>query len=165
VAWGPIPITTSEDLKIRAQLSIPMSRIKVGVLRDGRRLDRDVTLRAAAAHGAPELHPSSCALREAEGTAEGAGREAPEELEVAALPADRATRLPGGTGVAIAVVPSDSAAAEAGLHIGDVILQVGKAPVRTVRDVAVAVRARKGEVIPILVRRSGYDFWAALRRR
>lgn len=161
VAWGPIPITTSEDLKIRAQLSIPASRIRVGILRDGKRLDREVTLRAAAAHGPPELHPSSCAIR----AADSGGRQPPEELEVAALPADRAGRLPGGAGVAIAGVPSASAAAEAGLHVGDVILRVGKVPVRSVRDVAVAVKARTGEVIPVLVRRGGYDFWAALRRR
>jgi serine protease Do len=163
VAWGPIPITTSEDLKIRAQLSIPASRVRVGILRDGRRLDREVTLRAAATRGLPEPHPSSCTLGAAQ--AEGGGRQRPEDLEVAAVPAERAARLPGGAGVAIAGVPADSAAAEAGLHVGDVILRVGKIPVRSVRDVAAAVKALTGEVIPVLVRRAGYDFWAALRRR
>jgi len=160
VSWDQIPIATSEDLKIHAQLSVPGARVRVGLLRDGKRIEREVTLRAAAVRGAPALHPSSCTLAAASGA-----RERPEDLELTNVPADRAARLPGGAGVAIASVPSASAAAEAGLRIGDIVLRIGKSPVRSARDVAAAVRAQKGDVIPILVRRGGYDFWAALRRR
>ena len=160
VRWDETPVATSEDLKIYAQLSIPGSRVRVGLLRDGKRLDREVIVRAAAPRGIPVVHPSACSLLLADG-----GRGRPEDLEVADLPADRATRLPGGAGVAVSGVAAASAAAEAGLRVGDVILRVGKTPVKSVREVAAAVRARTGEVIPILLRRSGYDFWAALRRR
>ncbi|HEY8925427.1 MAG TPA: trypsin-like peptidase domain-containing protein [Polyangia bacterium] len=160
VSWGQIPIATSEDLKIHAQLTVPGARVRVGLLRDGRRVEREVTLRAAAARAAPALHPSSCTLATAHGA-----RERPEDLELTNVPAERAARLPGGAGVAVASVPSASAAAEAGLHVGDIILRIGKSSVRSATDVAAAVRAQKGEVIPLLVRRSGYDFWVALRRR
>ena len=159
VAWDQIPVATGEDLKIRAQLSIPGSRVRVGFLRDGKRLDREVNLRAAPVHGPVALHPSSCSLVAAEGTARA------EDIMVAELPRDRAAHLPGGAGVAISSVPGDSAASEAGLRVGDILLRIGKTSVHTARDVAVAIGNRSGAVIPILVRRSGYDFWAALRRR
>ena len=83
---------------------------------------------------------------------------------MADLPPERATRLPGG-GVAISAVDGDSAVAEAGLRVGDILLRIGKTPIHRARDVVGAIRAQPGEVIPVLVRRSGYDFWAALRRR
>jgi len=153
VSWDKIPIATSEDLKIHAQLSVPGAHVRVGVLRDGRHLEREVTLRA------PPVHPSSCTL---------AGDGAParlEEIAVAELPPERASHLPGGGGVAISSVDGDSAVAEAGLRAGDILLRIGKIPVRHARDVVGAIRAQSGEVIPVLVRRSGYDFWAALRRR
>jgi len=37
--------------------------------------------------------------------------------------------------------------------------------VHTGRETATAIANHKGIMIPLLVRRSGYDFWAALRRR
>ena len=158
VGWDRIPIATSEDLKIHAQLTVPGTRVRVGLLRDGRRLDREVTLRAALSQHAPAIHPSSCALA-------GDGSVARlEEIAVADLPPERATRLPGG-GVAISAVDGDSAVAEAGLRVGDILLRIGKTPIHHSRDVVAAIRAQPGEVIPVLVRRSGYDFWAALRRR
>jgi serine protease Do len=158
VSWDKIPIATSEDLKIHAQLTVPGTRVRVGLLRDGRHIEREVTLRAAPSPHAPAIHPSSCAL---------AGEGGParlEEIAVADLPPERAARLPGG-GVAISAVDSDSAVAEAGLRVGDILLRIGKIPIHHATDVVKAIRAQSGEVIPVLVRRSGYDFWAALRRR
>jgi len=158
VGWGKVPIATSEDLKIDAQLTVPGTRVRVGVLRDGRRLEREVTLRPALSQHAPAVHPSSCAL-----AGDGALSRL-EEIAVADLPPERASRMPGG-GVAISAVDGDSAVAEAGLRAGDILLRIGKTPIHRARDVVGAIRAQPGEVIPVLVRRSGYDFWAALRRR
>ncbi|MBC8131647.1 MAG: trypsin-like peptidase domain-containing protein [Deltaproteobacteria bacterium] len=157
LTWGAANIATSEDLKINAQLSIPGSQIRVGVFRDRKRIDRTITLRAAPGRATPAVHPSSCSLL---------GRETirSEELVVIELPAERAVQLPGGRGVAISEVPPQSASADAGLRIGDVVLRVGKAKVRSAADVAAAVKQHQGEVIPVLLRRSGYDFWAAVRR-
>jgi serine protease Do len=160
MAWGPVPIATSEDLKINAQLSIPGSRVRVGLVRDGRRLEREVTMRAAPTRVAPTVHPSSCNLVTAEGPA---GR--PEDIAVTELSPERAAHLPGAAGVMISDAPADSAAAEAGLRPGDLILRVGKRNVRSARELAATIKAQTGDVIPILVRRSGYDFWAGLRRR
>ena len=158
-SWGAGSISTSEDLKINAQLSVPGTRVKVGLLRDGKRLERVVNMRAAAVRAAGPPHPSSC--RSTSG--DDGGR--PEEIAVIELPKERATTLPGGRGVAISEAPAQSAAANAGLRVGDVLLRVGKASVRSAKEVEAAIKGTAGEMIPVLVRRSGYDFWAALRRR
>jgi serine protease Do len=159
LSWGTGTIATSEDLKINAQLSIPGAHVRIGIVRDGKRIDRTVTMRAASVRPSSAVHPSSCNLLP------GAGLARPEELAVIELPPERATQLPGGRGVAISEVPQPSAASDAGLRVGDVVLRVGKTPVRTARDVAAAIKAQTGDVIPVLVRRAGYDFWTALRRR
>lgn len=158
LSWGNVPISTSEDLKIDAQLSLPGSRVRVAIFRDGARLERTIALRGASVRGSAAVHPSSCSLT----AREGSGRA--EELVVIELPPERAAQIPGGRGVAISEVPSDSAAADAGLRVGDIVLRVGKNKVRMAADVAGAVKAHQGDVIPVLIRRSGYDFWAALRR-
>lgn len=159
LTWGSANIATSEDLKIDAQLSVPGTRVRVGIFRDGKRIERTLTMRAAPGRAPSATHPSSCSLL---------ARQAPpgraDELVVIELPPERAKQLPGGRGVAISEVPQQSAAADAGLRVGDVVLRVGKAPVRSAADVEAAVKQHSGEVIPVLLRRSGYDFWAALRR-
>ena len=160
VTWASSAIATSEDMKINAQLSVPGSRVRVGIIRNGKRIERAVTVRAAPTLSRPSVHPSSCSLIPGDGAL---GR--PEEIAVVDLPPDRSAQLPGGHGVAVSAAPAQSAAAEAGLHAGDVILRIGNDGIRTTRDVATALKAHGGDVIPILVRRAGYDFWAALRRR
>lgn len=160
VTWGSAPIVTGEDMKINAQLSVPGSRVRVGIIRDGKHIERTVTVRAAPVRSLPAVHPSSCSLVPRDGTV---GR--PEDVAVVDLPPERSAQLPGGRGVAISEAPAGSAAADAGLRAGDVILRVGKDGIRAARDVPTAIKVYRGDVIPILVRRSGYDFWAALRRR
>jgi serine protease Do len=159
VGWNGTPIATSEDLKIDAQLSIPGARVKVALLRDGKRVEREVVPRAAPARAAPPLHPSSCGRPRASGAAAG------EDLEVLELPAARAAGLPGGRGIAVSKMAERGAAAQAGLKPGDVILRVGPAGVRTPKDFGAALATFKaGDSVPVLVRRGGFDFWTALPR-
>jgi serine protease Do len=159
LTWGQASVATSEDLKINAHLSVPGSLVRIGIVRDGRRIERTVTMRAALGRGVPPVHPSSCSLVPGQGT----GR--PEDIAIVELPPERSVHLPGGRGVAVSEVPAQSAAANAGLRVGDVILRIGKSGVGTTQDVVAAIKAHSGEAIPVLVRRSGYDFWSALRRR
>ena len=73
---------------------------------------------------------------------------------------------PGGAGVTVTRVTDHSAAAQAGLRIGDVVLRIGKSGVRVPPDVAQAMGSFKlGDPVPMLVRRSGFDFWMAFTRR
>jgi S1-C subfamily serine protease len=80
------------------------------------------------------------------------------------MPPERATQLPGGHGVVLSEIPAPSAAADAGLRVGDIVLRIGQVQIRTSSQVAAAMKAYSGDVIPVLIRRAGYDFWAALRR-
>lgn len=159
VTWGKLAVATSEDFKIDAQLTAPGTRVRVGIIRDGQRLDREVALRAAPLKHAPEPHPSAC-----RGLADARADAAGDELVVTELPAGRATNLPGGRGVSVAEAPPHSPAADAGLQVGDIILRIGKDAIREPREVTASLKASRAEVVPLLVRRSGYDFWVALRR-
>ena len=159
VTWNGTPVATNEDLKIDAQLSVPGARVKVSVLRDGRRLERDVVPRLAPAKAPAPLHPSSCGRPRELGAGSG------EDLEVQEVPPARAASLPGGRGIAISKLADRGAAAQAGLKAGDVILRVGTMGVRTPKDFGAALATYKaGDSVPVLVRRAGFDFWTALMR-
>ncbi|HVZ71898.1 MAG TPA: trypsin-like peptidase domain-containing protein [Polyangia bacterium] len=158
VTWGATPISTSEDLKIDAQLSAPGAHVKVALLRDGKKIVRDVVPRLAPPKAQPP-HPSSCGRPRDSGAAGG------EDVEVRDLPAARATALPGGHGVYIDKLAEHGSGAQAGLKTGDVILRVGKAAIAAPKDFAAALATYKpGDSIPVLARRSGYDFWLAIPR-
>jgi serine protease Do len=160
VAWNSSPVVTSEDFKIDAQLSIPGARVKIAFLRDGKRLDREVIPRATPTKVVAPPHPSSCALRRAPEMA------SVEDFDVQELPAARAGGLPGGRGVAVSRVTDHGAADQAGLKVGDIVLRIGAAGMRAPADVGRALGSYKpGETMPVLVRRSGFDFWMAFVRR
>ena len=160
VNWNTAPVITSEDFKIDAQLSIPGVRVKIAMLRDGKRWDREVVPRLAAVKVVAAPHPASCSLRRAPELA------SVEDFDVQELPAARATALPGGRGVAVSRVTDHGAADQAGLKVGDVVLRIGNAGMRTPTDVGRALDGYKvGETLALLVRRSGFDFWMAFVRR
>ncbi len=159
VNWNGADVATSEDFKIDAQLSTPGARLKIAVLRDGKRVTREIVPRAATVKDIAPPHPSSCSR-------------APEPLmanvddfDVQPTPA-RAARVPAGRSVTVTRVTDHSAAAQAGLRVGDVVLRIGKTAVWTPADVAEALKQFKlGDPVPMLVRRSGFDFWMAFTRR
>ncbi|HMF39795.1 MAG TPA: trypsin-like peptidase domain-containing protein [Polyangia bacterium] len=160
LTWNGAAVVTSEDLKINAQLAIPGSHARLAVVRDGKRMERDVVLRAATVKGVTPPHPASCALPHEPTQA------AVEDFDVQELPPARANGLPGGRGVTVTRVTDHSAADQAGLKVGDVVLRIGKAAVRSPTDVSGALNAYKtGDMLPMLVRRSGFDFWMAFSRR
>jgi serine protease Do len=160
LTWNGGVVVTSEDLKINAQLSIPGSRAKMTIIRDGKKMEREVALRAAPIKTVSPPHPSSCTRRRDSAQA------AVEDFDVQELPSPRATGLPGGRGVAVSRVTDHGAADQAGLKLGDIVLRIGKGAVRTPADVTAALASFKaGDTMPMLVRRAGFDFWMAFSRR
>lgn len=160
LSWNGAPVVTSEDLKINAQLAIPGSHARLAIVREGKRVERDVVLRAAAVKGVTPPHPASCALSHEPAQA------AVEDFDVQELTPARASTLPGARGVSVTRVTDRGAADQAGLKVGDVVLRIGKAAVRTATDVSGALNGYKtGDMLPMLVRRSGFDFWMAFSRR
>ncbi|HSS37551.1 MAG TPA: trypsin-like peptidase domain-containing protein [Polyangia bacterium] len=159
VNWNGWDVATSEDFKIDAQLSTPGIRTKIVVLRDGKRISREVVPRAAPVRDIAPPHPSSCSRTPEPLMAN------VDDFDVEPTPA-RAGRAPAGRSVTVTRVTDHSAAAQAGLRVGDVVLRVGKTAVWTPADVAEALKGYKlGEPVPMLVRRSGFDFWMAFTRR
>ena len=160
LSWNSAAVVTSEDLKINAQLAIPGSHAKLALVRDGKRVERDVVLRAAQLKGVTPPHPASCAQTHEPALA------AVEDFDVQEIPPARAGGLPGGRGVVVTRVTDHGAADQAGLKVGDIILRIGKASVRSQPDVTGALAVYKpGDMLPMLVRRSGFDVWMAFSRR
>jgi serine protease Do len=160
LSWNGAAIVTSEDLKINAQLAIPGSHAKLAIVRDGKRMERDVALRAAIVKGVAPPHPASCSQMHEPAPA------VVEDFDVQELPPARASGLPGGRGVAVTRITDHGAADQAGLKVGDIVLRIGKGAVRSPADVVTALAGYKaGDMLPMLVRRSGFDFWMAFSRR
>ncbi len=155
VGWNGADVATNEDLKIDAQLSAPGSRLKIALVRDGKRIEREISLRPLPSKELTPPHPSSCA-RPPE----------PVSASVDDFDVKEAPARAGGHGVAVSRVTDRSAAAQAGLQVGDLVLRVGKAAIRAPDDLAKALGGYKlGEPVPMLVRRTGFDFWMAFPRR
>jgi serine protease Do len=159
--WEGRTVSTAEDFKIYAQLTAPGTRAHVKVVREGRPVERLVTTRRGDDSGPPLPHPAAC-------RALGAAPPAlPEGFEAADLPPARARGLVGGRGVEVVRVEG-GAAREAGLVRGDVLLRVGRTPVRTQEELRRALKsAAATPAIPILllVLREGAHFWTTLPRR
>jgi len=63
-----------------------------------------------------------------------------------------------GTGCPLRDVRADSPAAEAGLKSGDVIVQFGEKPIRSVNDLLLAVRTQQPEQsVPVIYLRQGQE--------
>ncbi|HVR62905.1 MAG TPA: trypsin-like peptidase domain-containing protein [Polyangia bacterium] len=159
VTWNGADVATSEDLKIDAQLSLPGGRVRIGILRDGKRVEKEVVPRLAAMR-APPPHPSGCNRPRAAATP------AENDFDVADAAAGQAAGLPGGRGVTVSHLAEHGAAAQAGVRVGDFLLRIGKNRIHSAKDVESALRAfSPGDTYPALLRRAGFDFWTAISRR
>src|SRR3954470_12183231 len=90
VTWNGTPVATSEDLKIDAQLTLPGTRMKVGLLREGKRIEREVTTRVATNRPPNPVHPAGCSRKR---DAEGAAND--DDFTVVEVPGAQASNLPG----------------------------------------------------------------------
>ena len=135
LSWNGAAVVTSEDLKINAQLAIPGSHAKLALVRDGKRIERDVVLRAATVKGVAPPHPASCAQRREPTMAARRGLRRP-----GAGAGARERRCPAGGASSVTRITDHGAADQAGLKVGDIVLRIGKASVRTPADVATVAR-------------------------
>ncbi len=156
--WEGHRVQGAEDFKIYAQLTLPGTRVHLTVLRRGKITERVLTTRPATGSKPPAPSPLDC-------------RQAaplpalPSGFEATDLPAGRAKGLLRDKAVRVSMV-SGGAAADAGLEVDDIILRVGRTPVRTVEELYKAMEAFPADKpIPLLLRRDGADFWRALPRQ
>jgi serine protease Do len=158
LSWNGAAVATNEDLKISAQLTPPGTRVRVGLVRGGKMLERVVDMQPAPFPPETTPPPASCKL-----THESVRPTL--SLQVSDLPVQRAATLPDGRGVLVQEVTRGSLAAEAGLRAGDILLRVGATPIGHAEELQPALEAyQRGEAIPLLVRRSGYNFWTTVPR-
>ncbi len=161
VTWNGTPIATSEDLKIDAQLTLPGTRVKVGLLarRQGDRARGD------DAHGrraVADPQPSRELLAQAR-----VGRRHARRLRRrrgAGRPGDRPA---GGTRdrdrPAVGTWRRDPGGPQ-GRRRDPAGRQAGRSGRRTISRRRCA-RSSSATTVPMLVRRSGFDFWTAFTRR
>ncbi|WP_312327631.1 DegQ family serine endoprotease [Stenotrophomonas sp.] len=154
------PINTFSDLPPLIGAQAPGSKVRLGVLRDGREREITATLtelaedaeRGAAAPAAPDAAPQT-------------GANALLGLDVADLTAPQRQQLglDPGEGVRITGVKGQ-AARDARLSPGMVVLQVGRTPVGNVAALNKALAGyKKGDVVMLLVRASGNTAFVAVR--
>jgi len=154
-------IAASSDLPPLIGAMPPGSKVRLGILRDGKPREISVTLTELAEDAArPANAPAA-----AGGDKPQAGANALLGLEVADLTAAerRQLGLDAGEGVRITAVNSQ-AAREARLSPGMVVLQVGRTPVGSVAALNRELAGyRKGDVVMLLVRAGGNSAFVAVR--
>jgi serine protease Do len=130
------PVRSAHDLIERVSSKAPGSKVKVSVLRDGKERDVVATLETRAVEA------------EESGSPEGAD-ESREKLGMALRDPDRSLRasygIPAGQkGAVVTHVAPVSAAADAGLAEGDVVVEVNGKEVSSVEEFRAAVRKAGG---------------------
>ena len=140
VEFGGLKINSVRQLQATTARAPIGDRMPVVVLRDGKRVELQVSLREQPAnYGEPRTQPAS------EDGGEGSRRSANFNqlgLQVEPLTSDVARELGvlGNAGVVIVAVEEGSIAAEAGLESGMAIVQVGRQTVKSVAEFENAVK-------------------------
>jgi serine protease Do len=155
------PITGSRSLQLLLGQMSPGTAARLTILRDGRQQDVNVTLAEQPAEkpksSAPQREDSS---NEQPPTAETIG------VTVRTLDAQTARRLglaASTEGVAVVNVESGSAASEAGLHHGDIIVEVNRHPVRNETEFDSAMNRLGNGTAVLFVNSGGRTHYVTIR--
>ncbi len=149
------PVSDSNALRNQVASSQPGSSAAVTIVRNGREETRQVVL--------AELPGKRAAVNERDGGANG-GRYG---MTVSPLTPDVAGQLGvrAKSGLVVENVAPASAASDAGLRSGDVIVEVNRKPVSSLSQFQDAVRADSNRPALLLVNRQGSDLFVALAAR
>jgi serine protease Do len=156
IALNGRKVEDSNDLRNIVAQTKPETRIEVALIRDGKEKDMTVVL-GERPGGAEATGPGTAP--EEERSLEKLG------LSVQDLTPDIETRLgyQDEKGVLVTAVAAGSAAEEAGLERGDLIQEVGRAEVHSVKDFQKEVGGlESGESVALLVRRGQNTFFRAI---
>jgi Do/DeqQ family serine protease len=155
VTFNGQPVADSNDLRNRVAGTLPGTKASVSLVRNGREETKEVTL---AELSNPRL-ASNDQNRGASGDSYG--------LSVAPLTPDLAEQMGVSAkhGLVVQQVAPASAASDAGLQSGDVIVEVNHKPVNNMAQFRDALRADAGRPALLLVNRQGNDLFLALSSR
>jgi serine protease Do len=159
------PVNQSSDLPPIVGAMAPGTRVRLGVMREGREREVTVTLSelddGIAAQGAPGRDSETRPGRGPAATANALGLVG-QELDANQR---RQLGLDAGQGVGIARVQG-LAAREAGIRPGDVVLQVGRAEVGSAAALDRELRnVKAGETVMLLLRRGNATQFVAVTPR
>ncbi len=151
-------IENSTQLRNMAAQARPGTQVKMGLLRDGKKMEVTITLgekpKESAASQAPQEQRSEAQTSQKLG------------LSVQTLTPDIAEQLgyQKDFGVIVTEVFSGSSAEESGLQRGDLIKEVNRKEIRTVQDFEEEIKDLKsGDVAAILVRRGQNTFFTTIK--
>jgi serine protease Do len=150
------PVADANDLRMRISTLAPGTDVRLGILRDGAAHEVTVHLGELPTEEAAVTHDGNNSGR--------SGSSALSGVSVDNLDADTAHDLglsPTTKGVVVTKVDPSSAAAEAGLHRGDVIQEVNHQPVRDTAAFERAMRSSNGQSL-LLVNRNGNTMFVAV---
>ncbi len=153
LAMNGKPITDFGQFRIDVGLMRPGSQAQFLVLRNGTERQINVTLGEMPSEQKPAPRPEQQQGQSLDG------------LSLRNLSPDlaRQLRLPANTkGVVVADVAEGSAAEDAGLEQGDVIVEVNRKPVSNVNEVNRALRASGGKPNLLLINRGGTTMYLTL---
>jgi len=130
----------------------PGARISVGIVRDGKRIDKSVTLTTF-----PESDQQASTSEEEQPSA-WLG------ITVRSLTSDERQQAKVSGGVVVDGVDAGSAADDAGIQAGDVVLEVGKVRINGISDYNRAVRRfrRSGNAVLFRINRGGAMLYVAV---
>ena len=142
-------INGSGDLTARIASTAPGTPVQLKIFRDGKTFQVPVTLGELPEKG------GTSASTFGQGSSEGASSKALEGVQVENLTPDIAQQLnlpASAHGVVVASVDESSAAAEAGLQRGDVIVEVNHKTVNNMADFRAAMAGTGNQAVLLLVR-------------
>ncbi len=148
-------VRDARELRLAVAAIAPGTQVTLGVVRDGEPREIRTRLDQLPEPGARKADVA-------------AGRGSGYGLGIADLTPELARELgvePGASGVVVTEVQPGSAAAEAGLRRGDVILEANRRAVANHQEFREAVRAAAGEPLLALISRDGRTFYAVLTAR
>jgi len=151
-------VENSTQLRNMAAQSKPGMPVKIGLLRDGKKMEVTVTLGER-----PKESGEGQAPQEPQAEAQTSQKLG---LSVQTLTPDIAEQLgyQKDSGVIVSDVVSGSPAEEAGLQRGDLIKEVNRKEIRTVQDFEKDIKNLKnGDVAALLVRRGSNTFFATIK--
>jgi serine protease Do len=151
-------VENSTQLRNMAAQTKPGTPVKIGLLRDGKKVEVTVTLgerpKESAGGQAPQEQQAEAQTSQKLG------------LSVQTLTPDIAEQLgyQKDAGVVVADVFSGSPAEEAGLQRGDLIKEVNRKEIRTAQDFEKEIRdIKSGDVAALLVRRGQNTFFTTIK--
>jgi len=151
-------VENSTQLRNMAAQTNPGTPVKIGLLRDGKKVEATVTLGER-----PKTSGGGQAPQEPQAEAQTSQKLG---LSVQTLTPDIAEQLgyQKDSGVIVADVSSGSPAEEAGLQRGDLIKEVNRRQVRTVQDFEKEIGdIKSGDVAALLVRRGQNTFYTTIK--